>query len=72
MSHLTMESTIVNRLLAVHEPVEIRDTAGNVVGHFVPLSTGPDAETVRKLFDFDKARARLQKQRGQGCSLQEI
>ena len=72
MSHVTMEPAVLSRLLASHGLVEVRDSAGNVVGHFMPLQAGIDQETVRSLFDLDKARETLKKQYGQGSSLQEI
>lgn len=72
MSHVTMEPTILDKLLAAHELVEVRDSDGKVVGHFIPLKSGPDADTVRTLFDLEKARATLKKQHDQGRPLQEI
>jgi hypothetical protein len=36
MSQLTLDAALAKQLHAFHDIVELRDPAGNVVGHYVP------------------------------------
>jgi hypothetical protein len=73
MGQLTIDRTLLAQLLAVKEPVEIVDPDGKIVGRFTPM-TEDEAERQRiaSLFDLDKARETLARERGKGRPLQEI
>lgn len=57
MSTITADPNMLAVLSQVKEVTEIRDPNGNVVGTFTP--SGKTAEEIKKLFDLDKARAKL-------------
>lgn len=40
MSYVTIPDPLFSTLKSMFEPVEVRDSAGNVVGHFIPAG-GP-------------------------------
>ena len=70
MSTITVDPNMLSVLRQVKEATDIVDDTGKVVGTFTPK--GKTNEDVIKLFDLDKARARFEREKGQGRPLQEI
>ncbi len=74
MGHITVENSVRDLFASVHEPTEIQDRDGHVLGQFVP--TMPDLEATyekaKALFDPDKTRRILENERGLGRPLSEI
>ena len=50
------------------EPIELRDENGNVIGTFTP----GDEVDIASLFDLEKARETLARERGKGVPLSDI
>jgi hypothetical protein len=75
MGQLTIDRTLLAQLLAVKEAVEIVDPDGKVVGRFTPTGEHRETTTVeeaRRIFDLDRAKETLARERDQGRPLKEI
>ena len=75
MSFLTADNVLLDRLRGIVEPVEIRDTTGNVLGHYTPVVSIEMAalrEKTKKLFDFNEAIRVNEAERNKGHTLEEI
>ena len=75
MSHLTADGLLLDRLRGIVVPVEIRDPAGKVLGHYTPLLALEVAamhEKASALFDLEEAKRALADEHGQGRPLTEI
>jgi hypothetical protein len=57
-------------LSQVKEVTEIRDANGNLMDIYTPK--GKTDEEIKKLFDLDKARETLAREKGRGRHLREI
>jgi hypothetical protein len=70
MSTITADPNMKSVLCQVTDVTEIRDANGNLMGIYMPK--GKTDEELLKLFDLDRARATLTKEKGQGRPLKEI
>jgi hypothetical protein len=57
-------------LSQVKDVTEIRDADGNLMGIYTPK--GKTDEEIKKLFDLDRARATLAREKGKGRPFKEI
>ena len=75
MSYITADESMLARLRGIAAPVEVRDPRGKVIGHYTPVRS-PEEEALyqqaKSLFDLDKAREILARERNQGRPLKEI
>ena len=70
MSTITADRTLLLVLGQMKDVTEIRDANGNVVGVYTPKAM--TAEDARKMFDLDKARLRLEKERHTARPFREV
>lgn len=70
MSTITGDPTLLLVLSQMKETTEIRDADGNLVGVYTPKTL--TADDVRKLFDIDKARETLEREKDQGRPFSEV
>jgi hypothetical protein len=67
MGHIVVESSLLERLTGLVEPVEFRDAEGKVIGHYAPTLPAEVAEryaAAAKLFDLKEAEHRLRTEKG--------
>jgi hypothetical protein len=70
MSELTVDSATLTKLRQVHERVEIRDEAGELIGYFMPRVDRLLYKSVEIPISEEELRRRVQK--GGGRTLVEI
>jgi hypothetical protein len=70
MSTVTADPTLLLVLSQMKDVTEIRDEQGNLVGVYTPKAM--TADDARKLFDLDKARERLARERGQARPFKQV
>ena len=70
MSTITADPNLLSVLSQMKSVTEIRDGDGNLVGTFTPK--GKSDEEIKKLFDLNRARETLAREKNQGRPLQEI
>jgi hypothetical protein len=64
MSELIVDSVTLNKLREINECVEIRDEAGELIGHFTPLVDRRLYESVEIPISEEELRRRAQKRGG--------
>lgn len=69
MTNLTIDDSLFSRLRTMYEPIAIRDSAGNLVGHFVPAAPPAEADRLPKI---SEAEMDEREHQGGGRSLTEI
>ena len=75
MTVLTANEAMLAQLRGIVEPVEVRDAAGNVLGHYTPVvsaETRKMYDEVKELFDLEEAESVLATERDKGRPLREI
>jgi hypothetical protein len=74
MSSLTVSGMFQDLLAKASDVVEIRDSAGTLLGYFTPRSTSDVSlyQRARKLFDVAEMQRRLRDEHGKGSSLEEV
>ena len=70
MSTVTADPTLQSFLSQMSEVTEIRDIHGNLLGIYTPKMKSD--EQIKKLFDLERARETLRREKGQGKPLKEI
>jgi hypothetical protein len=70
MSTITADPTLLLVLGQMKDVTEIRDANGKLVGVYTPKAM--TADDARRLFDLDKARERLAREKDQGRPFKEV
>lgn len=60
MTHVTITDPLFTRLQAMFEPVEVRDPAGMLIGHFVPASAPQGDDRLPKISQAEMDRRELE------------
>jgi hypothetical protein len=75
VGHIVADEEMEWRLRGIIEPIEIRDSSGKLLGHYIPfvsLEERARYEKARELFDPVEIERRLREEGGKGIPLSEF